>query len=546
MLFVEDCHNHELSNFITGIGFSEDGLICTQRGFEEYLNENKDPRKIWGGKFVCKWWHDNTCFYRTDESGQDLIFYYNSGDYWAVSNSFWALSNHVNQKKFPLTLDKTFLAQSFVFNSRFEQPIGEDLAYKEIKLIPENKEIAVCRGVLTVIDKEPYQFSEINNGEVDIEESVAKFVSFFSSLAKGVSLHNKKLQCELTGGLDSRVLFAMLIFSDTISNLGIFSKKNKKDDFTVAGIMSDLFGVPFEAAVDFHNSHRKRLANSFRFNLYNYGNIGVSRTKLSLPGSRNLNQMIRFNGGGGEYGKSFYGDSVDRCYEPIKKSIITDAYKGKVWERFLGELRKFSGDDTYKLNNLYKKTRYRYFAGRGWLKKYQGVVISPFTTVLYEKIFGSKDIESFFGAKHSEIVRLNMVHKLLIKSLCPSLLGVVFEDERNNLSPEDIRNIPTLSVDKVSSPLRIYGDIVNDYSQTDSVIKAAGYEDIGEFASLEDYLYSEIKSTDLKSLCDIGVIDDSIVSKLACDLHEKNLSAKMLVSIFHSLKLLSISSDARD
>jgi hypothetical protein len=130
--------------FFVGYAFDDCSIIFGQDGLNEILDrKNLNPFEL-EGRFAGLFRGGLKSVIKTDKTGQELLFYYNQNDYWAVSNSFFLLLKHIAQK-FKLFLHKPAVQGFHIRNGTHigEQTITHKTMADGIELLPITAHISV-------------------------------------------------------------------------------------------------------------------------------------------------------------------------------------------------------------------------------------------------------------------------------------------------------------------------------------------------------------------------------------------------------------------
>ena len=197
------------------------------------------------------------CYVHVDVNGgeitikQDLngcwgIYLFRHGDYFALSNSFFRLLEHV-KFRFPLTVNRDYCHYLFV-NGLCSHAYSET-AVNEIRLVERNAvlkiDIAEKNLQLEFIDYKEHSIP------LDSEQGIAtldRWADFWSGVFRGVAQHTKFISADLSGGFDSRISFALLLHSGIdLGEVNIHSiKKNLHTyakDYEIASEIAAHYGL---------------------------------------------------------------------------------------------------------------------------------------------------------------------------------------------------------------------------------------------------------------------------------------------------------------
>lgn len=483
-MFLLDKNNFNNKAVMQGIGYCKDAIINSSTGFSQFLESGGKASDIIEGKYLIKYpFSEDSAIVETDDMGAELLFLYRHGDYWCLSTSLYQLALYIKNKKMPLTLKETDLALNFVQTSLFEQPINNNPVFEEVLLISSDDCVYIDRNYIEIKKKNKSEnFYDIYHA-LPFFKKASYFICFYRDLVLEIS-KKYHVNLELSGGIDSRVLFA--IFRDeVISNkIRVSTDKNRKNDYLIVQMLSKLYNFSLIPYKD-NNIGKKDI--STKYQLFKYGNIGISRThKRPNSGSGIFPSLtFRVNGGGGGIGKLFYNENYMAYVNLIQKSKLNDVLKGKVINKFIKVLHKENYQDhpTGAMVELYSKYRMRYFAGRSWYYSLLGIIISPFNSRMFQSMILSKDLESFFKRDLEYIYKKNLIQLYLLYMLAPELVFITTDSVDKNFDIEDINLVKNLFENS---------DVVNEKESFEFVI----YNARNQMESQSEINYSEPKNYD--------------------------------------------------
>lgn len=144
-----------------------------------------------------------------DYIGSYGLYLYEEGEYFAISNSFLYLVEHIKQSH-KITFNEDY-ANTFIVSDLCS------VAYSET-MINEIKMLDRCAEVNIDITKKEIQISYIDNKENTIEisskrgmEMLDKWYFKWNNLIRNLSEMNNDIQVDLSGGFDSRLTFSLLL-----------------------------------------------------------------------------------------------------------------------------------------------------------------------------------------------------------------------------------------------------------------------------------------------------------------------------------------------
>lgn len=251
----------------------------------------------------------------SDYKGYSKVFYYRNGSQWAVSNSFAALVEFLKSEGWKLTFLPR-LANSFVPMPTFWQQLATfSTAVQEIRLLPRQSIIKIDSNNKLTLKYEP--LGTIDSSAEAYEERLATFVScWLGRLSSVFSWEGGQLETELSGGMDSRTTFSLLLGLKQRTNnvvaahTRIRSAKHAVVDFECASHIATTYGFDINSALA-DNGHPLQPIDPFT--RWKYFSLGVYAPVIWSPKSYRHGQ-VKMGGHGGEAHRGFYAfDSLERA-----------------------------------------------------------------------------------------------------------------------------------------------------------------------------------------------------------------------------------------
>lgn len=229
-----------------GYGITPDALIFNTLGLNEYLSNSTSKPLPEEGRFCGIFVEKNNIVIKTDKTGQELLYFFQAGDEWAVSNSFLLLAKHASKKT-----ELTFLPEiASGFHLKNGKHIGEQLLshqtmIKEISIIPLTWQVQVSRktGDVTFLKTSYLDRFQLSESET-YEETLVSVLESGAGLLLALSTAGYNLNPHLSGGYDSRLVMCMMEIAGIKENVNVSSYKHKIDDFRSAKLVCEYFGYP--------------------------------------------------------------------------------------------------------------------------------------------------------------------------------------------------------------------------------------------------------------------------------------------------------------
>ena len=332
-----------------------------------------------GGKITIK----------QDLNGSWEIYLFRHGDYFALSNSFFRLLDHV-KFKYPLTVNRDY-CNYFLTNELCSHSYSAT-AVNEIRLVERNAIVHIDAATKS-LELELIDYRE-HTVAPDSEEGLAildSWIDFWSGVLRGVAQHTKFLAADLSGGIDSRISFLVLLKSGIdFSKIRICSLKFKQADFDIAQKISEHYGA--ELNLPFPDSQFLNYSLADNFNVNTHYRDTFKKFADSTPMKKNSDKIYSCGGYGGETIRLYWHKAPSkfikgqcgrtRPYSTVLSREMSSSIKKMIGSAFRNICAKYNIED---LNSqdipqyFYQETRCRHHFGKAMLGKYikNEITLSP-------------------------------------------------------------------------------------------------------------------------------------------------------------------------
>lgn len=403
----------------SGVAFVDDAIIFGENQFA--LHRPSDIERVEEGRFIIFYRRNGKFVARSDETGQECVFYYSDGTRWAISNSFLHITEAIRSLGVETTTHKGAAAAGYIIHSSTNQLISNDTFVNEIRLLPIGHEIEIDDALRVKPRPRKNRYSSY-------EEAMLGFCSKWPNRLHALMDHfGERAALDLSGGVDSRTNLA-LILSTEISRraINLTTRPELAADFAVATRIAKETGLTINGIPAVRVSVEPEKA----FELWKYGSLGVNFS-FHLPRFDRPHQMIGINGGGGESARYFFPMLPDqhaawlRASAPVEGEAVEATFRGALSQIGAGENSRES------MRSYYQNFRARLLAGRSWIKNLTATLITP---------LASTDLlEAMNFLSQEEVARRQIAHDIL--AICqPQLLDIPFDDARKNFSVETRQN----------------------------------------------------------------------------------------------------------
>lgn len=448
--------------YFDGYFFSNADFVVGKEGAEQYRHDNRSIPIGEDGCYVVGHTREGGYEIGTDFSGNYRLFLYRAHDWWAVSNSVMALAESAMQSGRLLTLNHAQL-QAWRFRGPFcNQLTSFRTIFNEIELVPSDKSLYIQGDKLGVVDRPGVQLE--NNRSY--EECLGRFLTIWLARLR-VLLHHEpfKISVDLSGGLDSRLVFAFFVHLEKRYNENIFSayrsrintriEPHMRADFETAREVRAALGiVPWESG----SSTDTRINPSAgdggahapaqtAFAHWRTGSMAQYSPFKTLPTRHADWNSVRFGGpGGGEYRPFYKAASVQEQalqYRNEFDSVSAFADWSNPIDQAVEYLVNRQSGEVDPLLLHYREFRSRFHSGS---RAMVSVSVFPLKSSLLR--------DAADKAGNSRLANRQIFFDI-IHSLEPMLLRIAFD--KPNKSPTDM-NLRYLSEGRIGmlEPGRIY------------------------------------------------------------------------------------------
>ena len=294
-----------------GFSISKKGILTDNYYEQKGEYEKPEPQ----GVYVMIRKIGNEIIINQDFHGSFGLYIYQNLDYFALSNSFLLLEEHLIGKQ-NISFNKDF-ADYLIISGLCSLSIDETII-KEIKQIPTNAYLVINinKKIFKIhyIDyKENTIPLESSKGLKIIDEWIDKWGYIFRSLKKKTD----NISFDLSGGFDTRVLLSILLNSGVdLNEIYIHSFNDKKHDhnidFKIASDISSKFGFKLNNFNLDINSVKWGIKNT----LYNtlYSKLGFHK-EFYLKNQFYIKPRFTFAGSCGEDLRGFPGYPIEKYIE---------------------------------------------------------------------------------------------------------------------------------------------------------------------------------------------------------------------------------------
>ncbi|MBR2774912.1 MAG: hypothetical protein IKD73_08015 [Selenomonadaceae bacterium] len=371
------------------------GYSIQQSGI--YEDDNLTAEAIDGldgrGCYVYVEVKDGQITIKQDLNGSWGIYLFRYGDYFALSNSFFRLVDHV-KFKYPLTVNRDYCHHLII--SVLVSHAYSETAVNEIQLVERNAIIHIDTTKKT-LETKPINYQE-NTIPLDSEAGIArldKWVDLWGSIFRGLAQHTKFISTDLSGGFDSRVTFLLLFHSGIdCSRIQFNSIRGNfhtyAEDYEIASQIATHYGLKLNQPLPKKKFLNYSLSDLLSLDLYQqqitkkYPSVSLKQKYLdklySVTGGAGeiiRGNWLRFNQSPKEFIKSqeeratSYSLSLNRELSHSTKVIFESAFQA------ISDKYKITDENShYLVQYLYQETRCRNHFGKNMVGNYLRNIIN--------------------------------------------------------------------------------------------------------------------------------------------------------------------------
>jgi hypothetical protein len=204
-----------------------------------------DLRGSLDGRFAAVLDDGDAWVARTDFACQEQLFLYQSGDGWIIGSSLFEVAMRAAARDMQLTREPRH-ARSLQRGMLRRMPTGLITQFAEIARLPIGADVRIDKRTRSIIPRQRTVEEGLSRyADLSVHEIADEFVR--SSVGALASMQRSSgLVCDLTGGYDSRLVFALAMqaSSRTGIELGTFSNRNRPGDWDIARSITEEFGLP--------------------------------------------------------------------------------------------------------------------------------------------------------------------------------------------------------------------------------------------------------------------------------------------------------------
>jgi len=254
------------------------------------------------GAFVSFFVSQGKVVARNDIFGFGLIYIYQSGVIWAISNRYEMILDWARSSGSPLSLNTAPFIRGLTHTAQcFMQRHCRESDFHEVELLPLDERVSA--DLLGLCRETNYDFvrmlSPSGESYADlIDEAAQDIIDNTKAVVDTSALQN--IVCDLSGGFDSRLVFAAAMNCDRPEKLLMRSLEvANSPDLEIATTIIDSFGLPYLSKV-YHQQSFQTVEDSLGLAASYFLGEYFSYGKTAWSNEGNNQGSCRLSGGGGE------------------------------------------------------------------------------------------------------------------------------------------------------------------------------------------------------------------------------------------------------
>lgn len=465
MFFIDS--KSTISNYFSGIAYSDDSLVLSLDGLLQYIQSEKELLRLQSGRYslVYRNDEDKSALIMTDPTGQDILYHYQSDNYWAISNSFYRLVEELKNRNIETQVYLPALYAYKIKHSLGGQPLNNNTIIKDVTIIPRDHYIVVQDGKLKV-EKRLYDFPEITMIEEYKSELLKVIVNQTKVLKLLIDLLPKKsVRCDLSGGMDSRAVFGMCVKSEeTKHKIKFSSNRRLEDDYFIAQKLTQYFGVAIDNSGI--GDYKRNLNEAEQFYLYLYGNAGIYNS-VYKPSYSFTPKTLHIHGAGGESLRGQYQGSPRQIIGRLKAHFSSKQEYSLVEKEFLSYFLEKGLDvnDPLSMIDHSRNFRARFHFGRNWFRSLTNPLFTPLCDIRLELL------SDFIGAKHNDS---SIIFYDIYMLLHDFLAFFLFDEPGKNINIQKLKELSVsfkeAAFDEFANHYLVYGKFIEKPVELDSLM----------------------------------------------------------------------------
>ena len=314
---------------------------------------------------------------KQDVNGCYGIYLFRHGDYFALSNSFFRLLDHV-KFKYPLTVNRDYC--HYLMITLVAGHSYSETAVNEISLIDRNEILYIdLKDSRLEIVRTKYKENSVLLDSQEGVDTLDRWLVFWSNVFRGVVQNTSYISIDLSGGFDSRISFVPALYSGVnLNEIRINSSESKlhtyEEDYVIASQIAHHYGFKLNRPLPNNQFLNNSLSDIFNINWYYQQTF---RSIPTFPLLKQINKVYAFCGNGGETIRSYWQmtsqefinnqNKLSGHYSRTLSREVSSGVEVIIKSAFRAIQKKYEIKDqnsSYLPQYLYKETRCRHHFGK--------------------------------------------------------------------------------------------------------------------------------------------------------------------------------------
>jgi hypothetical protein len=384
MHYIRSSADDSVPQYFSGIAFAEDCAVLSFSGLAEYIRSGRNILALVDGRFSLCAKIEEYVYFLTDHTGQDCWFYFQDREFYAVSNSFYALAEYLHKKNGALTLRRHNAFMFGLNHSSGDQPYCNDTMLEGIRILPRDSYIVIRESRFHINKHDSIKPIETYDEYI---QSVEGYIDRWSSRILTINelVGANRVRCDISGGVDSRIVFGLTNKSKLkFGEVKYSSNKKWESDYRIASILSAHYGFNIDNS---EVSVGRSLGAQETLKIYLNGNAGIYRN-LYYPKHRMNTKSLHLHGGGGENLRGLQLGSAWKYLNRIKQffNSLDDFEEFKLEYLTWYDQNDIDphSDDSTLLH--YRNFRGRFHFGRNWFRELVNPLLTPLAATSAERM----------------------------------------------------------------------------------------------------------------------------------------------------------------
>ncbi len=355
-----------------------------------------------------------------DFNGAYGIYFYQQGEYFALSNSFLLLLEKLDGCH-PLTINFEY-ANAYIAAFRTNPYSYCETLVNEIEMLPRDVKIIIHKDTKEArISKIDYHEHSVDIATVDGLRLLDQWYFKWTGMIRMMKAETDNITCDLSGGYDSRMVFGLFVNAGIdLNEVRVQTSQSKThtfmEDYEVATQIADYYSTSLNRGKLSRGYMNLNLKDSVNISFYT--KLGVHKQMYWITQYRN-ELLYHFTGGGGEFLRTYHHERPQLCIEDQSRGgkkyrnvdISTSIRKvvSRAFEKTTGKFQMVDKDTIELTRLMYRETEGRHHFGKTMVEHYCGnsVIVNPLMDVilaclynwtvqdedlLYAVIFGSSGV----------------------------------------------------------------------------------------------------------------------------------------------------------